>query len=438
MLLACGCVEGNAFMGCLGRLWKEDGAALVIAALTFFTLLAMLALAVDAGMLFQAKRKVQVAADAAATAGALDYLYNQSATSARSAAAAASAQNGYTDGSNGVKVTASQPPADGPNAGSGSYFEAQISAPVQTFFMSLMGVPTMTVKARAVAGTPNPGQVCIWVMGTSGATMLLQGSYDIESSSCGIYVNSPSSSAFADIGNGGTVNAKFLDVVGNSTPAHQTTPTAVTANTAPRTSPWGNLIGPNPSTGNGCTSVDSTTTTITGTVPGPGAGNTACYTQAVTLNNATFGAGTLGATIAGDSVTSPAGTLVFGNGVTIGGTVTIYGGTIDVYRGTFSQPSNTIVNAIAPTSGTYDGIAIMQPSTNTNELQVQFGSSNQVLDGYVYAPGAEVYMQDMGGGLTATGIVAGSLYDKASTIRIPSYDQAHTATTINRTVALVE
>jgi hypothetical protein len=47
-------------------------------------------------------------------------------------------------------------------------------------------------------------------------------------------------------------------------------------------------------------------------------------------------------------------------------------------------------------------------------------------------------LQDNGGGVTATGIVAASMYDKSSTIRIPSYDEAHPTTTINRVITLVE
>ena len=129
------------------------------------------------------------------------------------------------------------------------------------------------------------------------------------------------------------------------------------------------------------------------------------------------------------------------NGVTIGGTMTIgsaaNGATLDVYSGTFNQ-GNSVLSIHAPTSGTYNGIALMQPASNTNDLQVQFGSGNQVLDGYIYAPGAEVYLQDHGGGITATGIVAASMFDKASTITINSYDAVHPTTTRNRILALVE
>ena len=97
------------------------------------------------------------------------------------------------------------------------------------------------------------------------------------------------------------------------------------------------------------------------------------------------------------------------------------------------------MNIYAPTAGSYDGIALFQPPSNTNQLQVQFGSNNEVMDGYIYAPGAQVYLQDHGGGVTATGLVAGQLYDKASTFTVPhSYDAANPTTTLNRVLTLVE
>ena len=47
-------------------------------ALSMTVLVGFLALAIDVGMLFRAKRNMQIAADAAAIAGALDYKYNGS------------------------------------------------------------------------------------------------------------------------------------------------------------------------------------------------------------------------------------------------------------------------------------------------------------------------------------------------------------------------
>lgn len=396
----------------------ERGMAMMMTVLAMSVLLGFMGLAVDVGTLFHVKRELQTAADAAAVAGTLEYLYTSDTSKAISYADNASAANGFTNGSNGVVVSASDPPSDGPNAGNSSFFEAVVSEPAPTYFMSLFGFSSVTISARAVAGVPTNNLACMWIMGAGDETLDLQGSYDIQAAGCGIYVNSPSATAFIDTGNGGIVNARFLDVVGNSPPAHQTTPTATTVQAAPRTDPWGNFSGANPSTG--CTT-SSSATTVTGTVTGPGTNNVMCFTNAVTLSGATLGPGT----------------YLFESGVTLSGTVNVSGGTIDVYGGTFNQ-GNGLLNISAPTTGPYNGIAIMQPSTNTNQLQVQFGSSNQTLDGYIYAPGAQVYLQDHGGGVTATGIVAESFFDKSSTIRIPSYDLAHASTTPNRVITLVE
>jgi len=383
-------------------------------------LLGFSALAIDVGMLFRAKRNLQIAADAAASAGALDYLYNGSTSSAQTAGKAASGQNGYTNGTGGVTVTVNLPPTSGSNTGSTGYVEAIVSSPNPTYFMKLFNHSSVTVSARAVAGTPTAGGPCIWLMNTSGTGLYLQGSYDIEATNCGIYVNSPSSNALSVTGGGGTVNAAYLDVVGNSPPSHQTSPTAATVNAAPRSNPFGGLTGPTP--GNGCsTSNTSTATTITGTVAGPGLNNAICYSNAVTISGATMGAGV----------------YVFENGVTISGQVTVNGGTIDIESGTFNQGIGTLA-LTAPTSGTYNGISIMQPASNTNELQIQFGSSSETLDGMIYAPGAEVYLQDHGGGVTATGIIAGSMYDKSSVVTIPNYNVVHASTSPFRVVTMVE
>jgi len=161
----------------------------------------------------------------------------------------------------------------------------------------------------------------------------------------------------------------------------------------------------------------------------------------------------------GDGVTLPGATsgvtYVFQNGVTIatgatvnvgtpatysGGTFgTTQGATIDLYGGTLNQLSNSILNMYAPTAGTYNSIAIMQPTSNpTSPLQVQFGSNNQVLDGIIYAPGTQVYLQDNGGGVTATGVISDTMFFKSSNLTIPGYSAANLATTPFRIVTLTE
>ena len=415
----------------------ESGQVLIMTALSMTILLGFTALAADVGTLFYAKRKMQIAADAAAYAGALDYMYNGSTTSAIAAAKAAATQNGVTNGTGGATVTINLPASSGPNAGSTGFVEAIVSTPNPTYFMNVFNRSSVTVAARAVAGDP-PASACVWLMSTGHTGLKLKGSYDIEASGCGIYVNSTSSSAIDVTGNGGTVNAGYVDVVGTATGNHVISPTTATLNADPMTSPYGNLTGPDPST---CTAANtSSASTLTGdfTSHAPGAGIPFCFTNsnAVTLNNVTFGPGT----------------YVFENGVTVpvGSTVTVQGGTLDIYNGTFNQASNSTLSLTAPTTGTINtlnSIALMVPasnasypcnSSNPTQLQLVFGSSSAHLDGVIYVPCAQLYLQDNGGDVTAAGIVADSLYDNSSTITLPNYNQVHASTTPIRVIALVE
>lgn len=395
---------------------NENGQSLVLTALTISVLVAALGLAIDVGMLFRARLYLQTAADAAATAGALSLMNGQSPTTAADSAASA---NGATNGSNGTTVTVDSPPQSGPFASAG-YVEVLIQQPSPTYFMHLFGVDSVDIAAKAIAGDSQPSKTCVYLMAPSGAGLTLQGSYDVEATGCGIYVNSSSSNALDVTGTGGTLNAPYLNVVGGYQ-GHATTPTTQTDGVAPMSDPLGNITGPTPDNG-GCGDTSSVTSIANTTDYSPGGGGVVCFTNAVSLSNATLGAGT----------------YVFEDGVTVNGTVTINDGTVDIYGGTLNQASGSILNITAPTAGTYNGIAILQPATNTSALTVQFGSTGQTLDGYIYAPGANVSLQDNGSGATATGIIAASLSNKSSLLRLPSYNAAFPSTSPIRTVSLVE
>ena len=373
-----------------------------------------LGLAIDVGMLFRSERQLQTAADSAATAAATNLMYGLSPTAAADQAAAA---NGAQNGVHGTTVTVNSPPQSGPFA-SADYVQVTIHQPAPTYFMRLFGVDSINIGTEAIAGDAQPSPGCVYLMSPSGNGLTLQGSYDVEATGCGIYVNSSNSKALQVTGTGGTFNGPYLDVVGSSG-GHVTTPTAQTDGVMPISNPLGNITGPTPSNGE-CTTTSSVTS-ITGNFSS-GDGGVVCFTGAVSLTDANLGPGT----------------YVFENGVTVNGTVNVNSGTLDIYGGTLNQASNSLLNITAPTSGTYNGIAILQPATNTNQLQIQFGSNNQTLDGYIYAPGANVYLQDNGGGVTATGIIAASMTNKSSLLRLPSYNAAHPTTTPVRTVSLVE
>jgi Flp pilus assembly protein TadG len=416
---------------------NESGQALVLVALSMAVLMGFMALAIDVGLLFRSRRNLQIAADAAATAGAVSYLYYGNVTTAKAAAVAAAAANGVT-------ITASDvhsPPGNGPYTATtaGSYFEVIPQQRVGTNFMGVIThTSTTNVAARAVAGTPTASTACIYLANPTASDVLhMGGSASITATNCGIYVNSSATSPAAVQTNGNPhVSAAYINIHGGySFSGHSINPTT----SAPAMSdPLGTITGPTPATNctTGAGGNTSTATTINGTTGPllPSSNHITCFSNAVT-----FQAGT----------TVPGGVIyVFENGLTIGGTMTLgsstSGVTLDIQSGTFNQ-ANSNLSIFAPTTGgltgtgPYNGIAIMQPASNASQLQVQFGSGTETLDGMIYAPAATVVLQDGGGGVTATGVVADKMTLQGSTsFTIPSYSAAHPTTTPLRSVTLVE
>jgi hypothetical protein len=420
---------------------NESGQALVLVTLSMAVLMGFMALAIDVGVLFRSRRNLQLAADAAATAAAVNYLYYGNVTNAKAAAVAAAAANGVTITASDVHSAPSYGPYTGTTAG--SYFEV---IPQQSVGTTLMGVIThsgsMNVAARAVAGTPTASTACIYLANPTASDVLhMGGSASITATNCGIYVNSSATSPAAVQTNGNPhVSAAYINIHGGySFSGHSINPTT---NAPSMSNPLGTITGPNPATDctTGASGNTSTATTVTATT-GPlltSINHITCFSNAVTL--------AAGAKLNGGNI------YVFENGVTIGGTMTLgdslqtatSGVTLDIYSGSFNQ-ANSNLSIYAPTTGgltgtgPYNGVAIMQPASNASQLQVQFGSGNETLDGMIYAPKATVVLQDGGGGVTATGVVADKMTLQGSTsFTIPSYSAAHPTTTPLRKVTLVE
>lgn len=423
----------------------EKGQMLVFTALTMTALLGFLALATDVGTLFRAKRQLQIAADAAATAAAMDILYGQTNTQATTDADDAAANNGATTAS-GAVITVNLPPLSGFHKSPG-YAEVSITQPNPTFFMKLFGISSMSIAARAVAGAPGYATNCIYLDDTQDYDFKAQGSFTLNAPGCGVYVNSTNANSIISAsGSGGaiTINAPYLTTVGGGPTSLGGAPIYTYA--APESPPNLQSTGVVPSSST-CTMTNPTP--VSKTIDG--ADGVVCFTT----NNMDI-----------SGLTLQNGVFVFENGVTAGnagGNTTVTNGTIDVYGGAFTQNSNSTLNITAPASRTetfgalsYDGVALLVPAANTTYnntpcasaqpgngnttgvLQVQFGSNNQVFDGYIVAPNADVYLQDNGGGTTYSGIYAACMFGKSSTINIPSYNVEHPTTTPLATVALVE
>lgn len=255
--------------------------------------------------------------------------------------------------------------------------------------------------------------------------MQLSGSFDVSVSHCGVMVDSSDPDALQFTGSSGYLSASSVSVVGgDGGQTGDSSPTPVTG-AAPQNDPI-DISGPIPP--EGCTET-SAATSLTGTVTGPGPGNALCFSSAVSMNNVTLGAGI----------------YVFENGVTTTGNITsgTGGTTLDIYGGAVTMNSGTILDLVAPTSGDTNGIALMQPSSNSNQITIQKGNVTGSLTGIIYAPAAELYLQDSGGDTSGgisltTDLIVKTLLDKTATLTINSYSAANATTTPLRAVALVE
>lgn len=126
------------------------GTVLVITAVILIALVGMLGLVIDAGQLMTAHRKTQNAADAAATAAAMDMIAGGSnGTATTTAVTFVHDYNGLP----GATVVVHIPPTSGPHAGNAQYVEVIVTNPFTVRFIQVVGIsPSQTVTARAVAG----------------------------------------------------------------------------------------------------------------------------------------------------------------------------------------------------------------------------------------------------------------------------------------------
>jgi hypothetical protein len=201
-----------------------------------------------------------------------------------------------------------------------------------------------------------------------------------------------------------------------------------------------------------------------------------CFTKAITISGGSQVSPIVFAGMnysgSGTSSTSAGVVYVFENGLTVNtgawasfgtatynaptGSATIgtfsntKGATIDMEGGAFNiQSGQANLSVYAPTTGNYNAIAIMQPSSNTSSssdntcsgnscLSVQFGSSNTYFDGMIFDPGGMVSMHDAGGGVTASGLIAGTVNIATSSLTINNYSNANPNTTPLKQVQLTE
>ena len=343
----------------------ERGQVLPIVALSLVVMLGAATMAVDVGYLRYIQRIQQSAADSAAIAGAAEIGY-PSAGDIAVAAKADAGQNGFTDDGTNTIVVVNHPPATGPYTGNANAVEVTVRAKHPMFFERILGAAnqwaSQWVAARAVAmfGNGNGAGNCIYA---------LESDVDINASTinapaCGIIDNGILNA------NGSTITAASFGVVGqintNASTYAEASPKHALAGTDPcPTITACNALATSPPATSPCDHSNLNLNAWTGTLyPG-------VYCQSVNMN--------------ASNVTFAPGLYVWAGGLNVNST-SLYGTGVTFYVATNSLNVNAAaMNLTAPTSGTYTGILVFQPSSNTSSANLNASGSSTV-EGAVYLP----------------------------------------------------
>jgi Flp pilus assembly protein TadG len=391
----------------------ESGSVAVMVAVSLVAVLGMMGLAIDVGQLRLTKQRLQMTADAAALAGALELA--QCAGIANCSTLTTAVQDALTENNltgstlltncaigstTMLTITVNNGPcalgAANPHNGNRSFVEVVVSQPQPTYFAGVLGINSVLIRTRSEAGRTG-GSNCIFALDPTGANSLTVDLLAaIYSPNCGIVVESSSSSALS-CSLFASITASRIGVVGGYS--------AFLCGISP--TPTTNIGLPNPSDplaylpkpaipscgashsaspvhhGSDAQLVISTTTTLFpdmaycgGIVIAP-------------LANVTFMPGTYNL----KSTKTTDGGLRIDLGTTVSGTgVTFYNyGPYGAVAFPFTSFTFGGVNLIAPTSGAYSGILFFQDPQNTSTAVIEGSTSwNTVLQGAYYFPNAKV------------------------------------------------
>ena len=179
------------------RATEQAGSVMLLAAGTIMALSGFLALALDTGWLYHQRRRIQTAADAGAIYGGQEIRRGKKTTNQVEAGVfQGTADNGFTQGADGVEVTVEYPPASGPYAGNDLAVVVTVCQPQGTFFMPLLDVWSADVCARASAGFLGKAEGCIYALNPTEEKALYVHSDSNLEAECGLVISSTDPGGF--------------------------------------------------------------------------------------------------------------------------------------------------------------------------------------------------------------------------------------------------
>ena len=348
---------------------RRTGTVVVVVAIALVVILAFVALSLDGGILLDKRRQAQCTSDAAALAAAGDMYSNWWANkgtdptgTAKAAAKAAAAANGYADGVDGCTVTVNIPPLSGPFRGQAAHAEVVIAHAQPQYFSRLFGSDTVAYGARAVSrgrrGGINNAIICLDPTGKG--ALNAGGGGSITVTGAPIQVNSNSYSAMIANGNGFLTADRFLVTgsPGYTTPGGGSFVGPIVPNSDPIPDPLANLPYPDPTaltvqSRNKTSLSGNKTTTLK---PGIYQGGVSITGGTVNLDPGIYYMDGGGFSLGGQGSLSGSGVLIFNAPQSNSDTISISGG------------GNCVLSPM--TTGPYQGLLLFQTRTSTAPVSV--------------------------------------------------------------------
>jgi Flp pilus assembly protein TadG len=180
-------------------IWREeDGAVAVVTALALTALIGFVGLAVDAGVWYRTNRTLQNAADAAVIAAALN-----GSGSYGSEAKAVAAQYGFVHGVNSVTVAAlNNQTCPSPSTATDCYKVTVTRASAPRFFSAVLGIAAPTLSGAAMASSSATHNYCLLALAGSGTSPAIDGNGGSKANmnGCSLMSNSAASCSGHDLG----------------------------------------------------------------------------------------------------------------------------------------------------------------------------------------------------------------------------------------------
>ncbi len=408
------------------RFWRAcSGQVIAITAVVIPGLLAVAGLALDGGMVYQVKRRMQTAADAAAMGGALE-LYRGKPDGIVAAAREDARLNGFENGVNAA-VTVNHPPSSGAQAGNSQYVEVIVSQNVPTTFMRVINRNLTIVASRGVAGITNLADGCVVALDPTARGALTVGGGGKLTAGCGVIVDSTDAYAL-NLNGGGCVDALQIGVTGGVDGTCLTP--APTLGIPPTLDPLSTLQPPpTPATTTANNFKMSGGTAVLN--PGLYAGGMDISGGDVTFNPGVY-------ILEGGDLAISGNTIARGDGVMF--YITTSQGSGNPQYGTFKIAGTAKVDFHAPSSGDYEGMLFWQdrnaPDKSTLYADI-VGTSDSIFEGTIYLANNETKYAGTNTATHWTNLISKRINIVGNAVVNGHYDQS-TIQVPSRKAALVE